>query len=79
MRPHELCRSCQRRRPQPCRFCGDDTEAFQRMFEAGVRAGRKQGEQDAHYATYQANLAATAQREQLEEARQHVQRWMDKG
>ena len=33
------------------------------------------GLQDAAYASYSGNLAATAQREMVEHARQNVQRW----
>jgi hypothetical protein len=48
------------------------------MFTTGVTHGYKKGLQDAHFDTYQANLAATLEREMIEDARQHVQRWMDK-
>ena len=78
MSSRHLCRACQKREPTPCRFCGDDTEAFTRMFTTGVTHGYKKGLQDAHFDTYQANLAATLEREMIEDARQHVQRWMDK-
>jgi hypothetical protein len=44
-----------------CRNCGNDPTAVTRAFKAGVQA--------AYWDTYRTNLAATAEREQVEAER----------
>lgn len=73
--PVPLCRRCRIRTADPCRFCGDDVFAFLRAFQSGHTLGHDRGLQDAHFATYSANVDATAQREAAEAARQSLQRW----